>query len=594
VPHCPNCQGSHISKVVEKQSGLIEQFKANVNQIVTIIAPLEQFMAQLNETRQKISRFRQELPVCLHYPTIESELLIVFKLFDTAKANLYEQVGSYFAEVQRHLSYIYDIARTFPSNLPFIADILKNLTREREKLLQNARDSMGPLDKRFTEISGKLTIMEEIHDLFVAFSPHLTLEQDEKIVYGLKCKLADGSSSSGDLGSKNGTILVTSKRIYFYVEQGVFKKKTVLLFSVKLDDLQQVGVKGRLKKTVSLDFVNSMYNFSLTKEKREQLVEWIENARVFESRNTLDTVNAEKLDRYKLNMKIFREELESAIYELIGFPNSPLLPQQMRMNPGYQNTPPIPLGGPIRNPTNPRGFGMPPTQSSMGENLPSYIGQQFPSRRPQGQPRTPRPMYTPNMDPIWENPDLDRLRTPRGGFGLPHMQPLTPPRVQTNANGQSFNPNGFNPSGSFNFPDNFSDGYPSADATEYENPSRTTMPKSPSNNGFGPAPMGPRSNPNSGMGYGNPRFDPLHNCCGSHSMGNKFPSANQQKLDLQQQLSQLKQEEFGLIQTIKMLESRFDEGTMNNVEFVKSYKTLQKDLYMIQERQRQIQTALAN
>ena len=38
-----------------------------------------------------------------------------------------------------------------------------------------------------------------------------------------------------------------------------------------------------------------------------------------------------------------------------------------------------------------------------------------------------------------------------------------------------------------------------------------------------------------------------------------------------------------------MLEQRFDGGTMNNIEFVKNYRTLQKELYVIQEKIRQMQ-----
>ena len=146
----------------------------------------------------------------------------------------------------------------------------------------------------------------------------ITLAQDEKIIFALNCKLAEGNSQGNGMSSKNGTILLTNKKIYFFHQQGVFKKKSVLLFSVDIDDLQQVGVKGRLKKQVSLEFLNSMYRFTITKDNREKLIEWIEKARVFDSSATQDDDNFKKLEKFKLNIKLFREELENAIYQLIG------------------------------------------------------------------------------------------------------------------------------------------------------------------------------------------------------------------------------------------------------------------------------------
>ena len=121
----------------------------------------------------------------------------------------------------------------------------------------------------------------------------MKLEAEERIVFGLNCKLSSGANSEKGFSNKNGTILITNRRIYFYHEQGVFKKKTVELFAVKLADLQATQVKGKLKKKVSLQFLNSMYNFSLSKKKRAILVDWIERAQEFDIKNTLNVPQRE-------------------------------------------------------------------------------------------------------------------------------------------------------------------------------------------------------------------------------------------------------------------------------------------------------------
>ena len=91
------------------------------------------------------------------------------------------------------------------------------------------------------------------------------------------------------------------------------------LFTVKLADLQAAEVKGKLKKKVSLQFLNSMYDFSISKAKREILVKWIERAQEFETKNILNDINLKKFLKYRITTKLFSEELENAIYNLVGY-----------------------------------------------------------------------------------------------------------------------------------------------------------------------------------------------------------------------------------------------------------------------------------
>jgi hypothetical protein len=566
TPICPNCQGVNVVKINDKQTQLVDQFKSVVDDTRSFLTPLENLMNQLNDRRQQLFRLREESPRCYHYSTLESEFLIVFKLFDAAKNNIYEQVSGFFGELQRHLNYISEIPRTYPSNLPFITSIIKNLDREEKKVAQSVTEAISSIESKIETINSKLNTVEEIQVLFNAFTGKFILENDEKIVYGLKCKLSEGSGSNGDVSNRNGTILLTSKRLNFFHEQGVFKKKTVLLFSVKLDDLQQIGVKGRLKKTVSLDFVNSMYNFALTKEKREELIEWIDNAREFDNRNMLDSVNFEKLQKYKLNIKLFREEIENAIFDLIGYHGS-MLSQNPRQIPTAANqvinsnmyrasrnnnsTVPNQISrqdGYHYNSVRSEEFAAPPSKTGFRSfEYPRTGSENFQNGLRQGdKPSSP-------------------YMTPAGHFGYPHDRPLSP---------HHFSSISGSPAYSDPIPPNYSSPFLSSEYGPQDNSAQPIGSRTPN---FGVA----SEYESNGHTYMSKTAVPNFN---------GFRNINSEPVEGNNMIDQLRQEEYALSQTLHMLEKRFDDGTMNNVEFVKGYKSLQKDLFVIQERQKQLRS----
>jgi hypothetical protein len=291
-----------------------------------------------------------------------------------------------------------------------------------------------------------------------------------------------------------------------------------------------VGVKGVIKKQVSLEFLNSMYKFSITKENREKLIEWIEKARTFDA-NSLDEDNRNRLEKYKLNIKGFKEELENAIYQLLGL-GTQLAPITVEApeNPQVNN---LPVNRPKHYGYNhDRNETYRPTQIELEGPNGAYPNRQvklnppqiFPNRTQVPNQRNfnqPRPNNVQSMNPNYENP----INSPNGGRFIPN-QP---------------------------------DYYP----TDNEH---INIPRYPTRN---INPMSPNS-PNGPM----------------PSMGQKNYQSEERRL--QNELQQLYQEEFSLNQTIRMLEQRFDSGYMNNVEYVKNYREMQKDIFRVQEKIKEI------
>ncbi len=561
-PTCRICESENVVLIEEKQKKLIEEFKTIIKDTRAFIRPLEGMVERLTLYRHNLYQLRTEYPPCFHYSTLEDDAILNFKLFDKAKSTLYEHVNRFFQEIQHNINYIAEIQVTHPSNLPYIGEILNHFERERKKVTNLSINNVEVIDKRINPDEEKVEFMGAMQGIFTSFIGKLQLERNEKIVFALKCKLSTGISKKKDYSNKNGTILITSKRLYFYHEQGVFQKRTVELFSVKLSDLQQAGVKGRLKKKVSLEFLNSMYKFSISKDNREELINWIEKARKFDASNKNSEKSSKNLAKYKLNTKLFREDLENTIYELIGYHGS------------Y-------VDNPISNANNQA------IHSSMYRRK-GLNGHRSNSYQNQIQDSRFKPMNFQNLSQKQE-PIIDRNRyesfsknfedhkenvmTPAGHYGYPHDHTAS---FKT----QNFNQEAHNPVKYSN----------SHQSNEYS--SQNLQTNLGSQNNFGQAPMGNSQNFNNNVNDFGFRNQAKQNSPHPSNMNNFYTQHNEE-MELRKQVDKLRQEDYALSQTITMLEQRSDKGMINNIEFVKSYKQMQLEKYIIQDKINQIEKFLS-
>jgi hypothetical protein len=570
IPTCPNCESTSVVKIEEKQEDLLNEYKTIISDSRTFIHPLEQMANRINNFRNDLFQLRQDYPQCFHYPTLESEAQVVFKMFDGAKATLYDHVTRFFQEIQRNIHYINEIKITHPSNLAYISEILQYFSREQEKVMDTGATVLAPLEKKMLPLESKIDFMQNVQTKFNPFLGKMNLEPEERIVFAIKCKLSTGTAKSGSgssgqdgdglsgsgLNNKNGTILITSKRLYFYHQQGVFKKRTVELFSVQLSDLQYAGVKGKLTKKVSLEFLNSMYKFSISKDNREKLVEWIEKAQNFGTAILQNDNNFKSFTKYKIHSKVFREELENAIYELIGFHGS-------KISSNYSNSSAEIVNSHMNRTSRlSRAYIQ---ETNKGPNLPSNL-----------QTKVSSPRMNEGRSPNARN--FTQYATPAGHFGYPHdfQNPAS------NLHTASPVPNGNSLSGSANSNIGFSN-----------NPYNVSMPSSSSmeTNPFSTTPV-----PNPYKAPVPMRSPPLGNqgIQSFPSASSGFSNRSNEEMALRNEINYLNQEKYVLYQTLQMLESRFDSGTINEADFIKAYQEIQRKTYVYTNRIDQLQGYLAN
>lgn len=321
VQVCPNCGDNHVIKISDKIQKIRDHFKKTVDNTRKFVTPLKNTSDEINRIKEKIALLRKEPVPIYHFPQLELEILQLVKLFDNVKDAVNQKAVDYYDEINRNIKYFYHLNNLQPKVLPIISALAESFEKHLMENEQFVNQSILRLADRISAIQLKLNFMETVHTLFMEYKDLITLEPEEKAVFGLNCKLDEGETKEDiELKSKSGTILLTNRRLYFFYEKGVIKKKTTLLFSVLLDDLQTVQVEGTISKKLSLEFVDSMYKFKLSKENRSQLIDFIEKARLFDNNKT-DETNTMALKNIDITVKKFTDSIEEAIMTINAYIN---------------------------------------------------------------------------------------------------------------------------------------------------------------------------------------------------------------------------------------------------------------------------------
>lgn len=318
VPACPNCGESSVVKIISKVESLKEGFQNVVQNSGQYLKPLEEQVNSLNLIRQELINLRENKLRINHFPQIEMQFLQIIKLFDNIKEATEKKTIDFFDDINRNLKYFAKINQLQPKVLPIVSAIQESFEKTSDDNLSFITESLHRLDDRIESLGMKINFMTSIKSLFMEYFQYIDMSEEEKPVFGLKCKLDTGENKQNEFNSTKGTILLTDKRIYFLHEKGIIRKRTVLLFSVLLDDLEAVNVEGTFSKKLTLEFANSMYKFKLNKEKRSQIIDFIEKARVFNS-NKIDTDSLLTLKQVEISIGSFRESLDDAIFTIIGY-----------------------------------------------------------------------------------------------------------------------------------------------------------------------------------------------------------------------------------------------------------------------------------
>ena len=316
---CPSCSSKDIMKVSEKKELIKTRFNEIINNTHSYIDPLEEKIMKITGLQNNLIDLREDTISVLHFNNLEMELIQIIKLFDNTKKAVQKKTAEYYDEINRNLEYFFGLDSLSAKMLPVVIAIAEDLEGTSLENIEFIKQSLSRLDSRIKPIDLKIDFMNKIQSLFKSYSGLIALQEDDVPMFGLKCKLDSVEEGNNEYSSKNGVILLTAKRLYFLHEKGfLFKKKTTLLFSLLLSDLNDIREEGSIHKKLSLDFASGMYKFKLNKEKRGQLKDFINKAATFDA-SKFNIENTIALKAIQCTIEKFKYSLEDAIFTLIGY-----------------------------------------------------------------------------------------------------------------------------------------------------------------------------------------------------------------------------------------------------------------------------------
>lgn len=504
IKTCPKCNSSKVMKVFEKKKEINYRFLSNIKNTRTFLAPFRGALDKLSLLRNKLKKARDPPVKCFHFPSLEAELITIYKIFTHVKSEAFENLKRIFNHIFLNKTYFVDIFSQPNDNIPIIEGILENLGYEQETLTTFIETNLKKIVDSLQEIENKLKFIEEIQNRFLKYCSMIEFSRNEKALYALKCKMTKGYNLKTEYSNKKGSLLISNFNIYFINEYGVVRRRTNLLFKISHDEFKRIKILGKIKKKLYMEFVYGQYHFAINSSKRNNVIDYIENARVFDENHIYDIESANSLISIKLNLKDLHDFIERNISYLIN-----ILCNQKYFNqspPYHAQEPPdyAPNYGQTPNENYSNGF-------QRNHNGPIFNESNYMARKIRETQIPPTP-YTPQQN-------FNQPSAPNSGF---------PQYIQIQT-------------------DPYSPGYQN-----------------------GNVPYQPNSNPNSFSGGYEHQYD---NKQVSYSSNNK----NARLLEVQK-------EEYSLNQTLKLLDRRFDEGSISDVDYFKTYKTYQKDLYVIQRK----------
>jgi len=616
---CGKCHSHKIINIYEKKEKLEQQFLEIIQNSRSFVEPFLELRNKLIVLRDKLKAARAPPIRCYHFPRMESDLYELFKLFNTIVDNLLEKINVHFQHFAINKEYFFDIYMQPNSNIKIIEGILENLVRSYESIQEFIVHGVKTINESIETNQINLQFIDEINVHFSSYQSFLSLAENEKPVFAINAKLINGFNSQELLNKSKGTLFITTFDLSFVHEHGLLKKKQDILIKAPVEDLIRIKEKGKIFKRLYLEFAYGKYEFTLPSNTIKKVIEYILLARTFDETTKHNKDHVDKLQEINIDLTDLVNFIEESINSFFSLKCQ--YNQKMNYDQKLQNE--------ISNNNRQflQDFHFQPTsmqysspQKQMQYDNPQehlqYNGfnGQMQYRGLQEQSRNPQAYYQ-NLPPIFQN---------------------SPDQYRTNYEPVSDNSRYYRQSGYFNPQERISQGPPHNCSNSYDNNMR--QPQYPDYPAFergirwqnepdleernylmkrlervqkvdNQPPYHAFNTTNkwfnkAGLNRRDPReFSPelepsIPNLYDNHlsdlfvsrrpSNDYDYPSSTNNSYEKnrskRKKMSELKQERYGLKETIKKLEDKFDQGNISEVDYFRTYKSLQKQLYLIDKK----------
>ncbi|MFX1448523.1 MAG: B-box zinc finger protein [Promethearchaeota archaeon] len=310
---CPKCHSHQIINIFEKKEELEKKFMELIKNSRSFIDPLRDLVNSLYMLKQKIQDARAPPVKCFHYPTMELDLLALFKLFIYAKENLIEKIRNFIQHLSINKEYFFDIYTQQNSNIRIIEDILENLNRSYNSITDFIESNVNTINTSIENISKNLVFIDKITFYFKNYIKFLNLAEEEKPVYAIYAKLANGLNTQDKYKKNKGILFMTNFDLSFVHEYGKRKKKQEGIFKAPVKDLTKVQIRGKLFKKLYIEFPYGRYEFTLPPNSISRVLDYLLLARNFDETVIYDKLAAKKLYNIDIDLSDISDYIEETI-----------------------------------------------------------------------------------------------------------------------------------------------------------------------------------------------------------------------------------------------------------------------------------------
>ncbi|MFX1329402.1 MAG: B-box zinc finger protein [Promethearchaeota archaeon] len=573
---CPKCDSHQIVNIYEKKEELEKNFLELIKNTRLFINPLKEILDKLYLFQNKIKEIRNPPNKYYHFPKMESDLLALFKLFLYIQNTLFEKINIYFHQLNQNKEYFFDIYTQPNSNITIIEGIYENLLRSYVAIEEFIKDNLKTFNDSFETFEKNLVFITKISQYFNEYKKLLRLAEGEKPVYAIFAKLTNGLNTQEKFKKDKGILFITNYDLSFVHEFGVVKKKKELIFKAPVRDLTKIREKGKIFKKLYIEFTYGKYEFTLPPKAVSRVIEYILLARSFDETTIYDERTAKKLQQIDIDLNELINFIEESINSFFSI--------KCQYNKNFDNL------NKYNKDFNPV-FSINPNQI---QNFPSIKQPQFINSQNNDQFwfKEQSKSY-PNYNNFHLTPNVyQRINT------VPYLQPfqnqspyfvgnLQPPNYNNhfflqNARNQNrfqnYNPQRINS-------DN--------DLNNLLNPNHPNQANIINN-------INQNENDyfyNSDAMFQDYNRNHLSDLFDSQILVPSKPYRYKRKLfkldkEKHQKMLELEKEKYSLKETLKKLDTKFDQGIISEVDYFKTFKNLQKEIYLIEKKIQDLQNNL--
>ncbi|MHA2121562.1 MAG: hypothetical protein ACW990_10195, partial [Promethearchaeota archaeon] len=570
---CPKCGSHKVINIYEKKEELEKQFLELIKNFRSFVYPLREALDSLFTLRQDIKSARDPPIRCFHYPKMESDLISLFKLYIYVHHTLFDKVNAQFHQMELYKEYFFDIYAQPNSNITVIEGIFDNLLRGYKAINEFVINNVKTFKDSINSFKNNLKFIEKISLYFSTYKNFLNIADREKPVYAIQAKLNNGLNTEERFKKDRGILFITNLDLSFVHEYGMRKKKKALTFKAPVQDLIRIREKGKVFKRLYIEFEYGKYEFTLPNDAISRVIEYILLARTFDETTVHDATSASKLQKIDVDLNELVNFIEESINSFFSL--------KCEYNKSYEQS---------------------GNYSELAYHNVNVPQQQFPNSFHQGQnpnisyqnPNNPYqnpniPYQNPNIiqneyqQHLVQNSGRNPQHFPSNQFQIPQILnnnriPINPYQGSTQVMSKFFPQNLYNQNRFQNY--NPKKGNPIFKEFRGIDENNALLRNLEQSERLSPSFESEFSR------YQEYNINHLSDLFDPNNALSQQPYGYKQKLfkldkEKNEKMLELQKEKYGLKATLKKLETKFDQGSISEADYFRTFRNLNKEIYLI-------------